>query len=227
MKQEHLAVGAFAQIAHELAEVGCDPVVLEMATRAAADEVRHSGVCGRYAAAFLGRSTPPARLRGVPRAPLHSGTNLATRALLHVVEMCCLGETFTGVYFTEMLACTKQPVTRAVIESLLEDEIDHGRLGWAYLAARAREGSVEGLGEALPAMLDRTVGRPLRGTEKAPPDDRALEAWGYLGEHAGRAVYVRTLREVIFPGLAALGVAISTALELVAQRGWVADPVVA
>ena len=51
------------------------------------------------------------------------------RVLLHVVEMCCMSETLTGVYFTEMLARTTDVVAREAIESLLEDEIDHGRVG--------------------------------------------------------------------------------------------------
>src|SRR4051812_10542422 len=50
MKQEHLAVGAFALLAHELAADGCDPVVLALITRAATDEVRHAEICRRLAA---------------------------------------------------------------------------------------------------------------------------------------------------------------------------------
>ena len=42
MRQEHLAVGAFSLIAQELAEQGCDPVVLALITRASSDEVRQS-----------------------------------------------------------------------------------------------------------------------------------------------------------------------------------------
>ena len=41
-RQEHLAVGAFALLAAELAADGCEPVVLALAARAASDEVRHA-----------------------------------------------------------------------------------------------------------------------------------------------------------------------------------------
>src|SRR5437773_12539645 len=44
MIQEHLAVGAFSELALELANTGCETVVLELVTRAASDEVRHREV---------------------------------------------------------------------------------------------------------------------------------------------------------------------------------------
>jgi hypothetical protein len=53
--------------------------------------------------------------------------------------MCCLSETITGVYFTEMVGRATQPTARAALESSLEDEIDHGRIG---CAARATLGTL-------------------------------------------------------------------------------------
>src|SRR5262249_38789281 len=73
MRQEHLAVGAFAMVAQELAEEGCEPVVLSLITRAASDEVRHTEVCRRVAVALLGDEAVPARLRGLPSIPRHEG----------------------------------------------------------------------------------------------------------------------------------------------------------
>jgi hypothetical protein len=34
-----------------------------------------------------------------------------------------------GVYFTDMIARTTDPVARGAVESLLEDEVHHGRVG--------------------------------------------------------------------------------------------------
>lgn len=111
MRQEHLAVGAFSLVATELAREGCDTVVLAMITRAASDEVRHADVCRRLAERHLGASAMPRRVRGVPSIPAHEGLSDSDRVLLHVVEMCCLSETLTGVYLTEMLA--RHPPGRA------------------------------------------------------------------------------------------------------------------
>ncbi|MDP9001195.1 MAG: hypothetical protein M3O46_13925 [Myxococcota bacterium] len=220
MRQEHLAVGAFALLVRELAEVGCEPVVLALVARASADEVRHTEVCRRFAVALLGSEAVPRRFRGLPRVPRHVTANAPDRALLHVVEMCCLSETLTGVYFTEMLARTTEPVARIAIESLLEDEIDHGRVGWAYLAARSRERTTHALPQALPDMLQRTfdpvfvAASRARASEK---DEEKLETHGYLGPHASAGVYARALRDVILPGFERLGVDIKPLRPLVAK----------
>lgn len=120
-----------------------------------------------------------------------------------------------------MLARATHPVARTAIESLLEDEIDHGRLGWAYLASRAAEGRLDGLATVLPSMLDCTVGRVLRTTGRAPePDNPAREAFGFLGNDAGAALFTRTLGEVILPGFELAGVNLGPTRAAAAAGGW-------
>jgi hypothetical protein len=221
--QEHLAVGAFAQLSWEVAAHGGEPVVLAMLTRAASDEVRHAEICRRTAALFLGDPAVPARLHGTPRAPLHAEASPRDRALYHIVEMCCLSETFTGVYLTEALAQTVHPTMRGVLESLLEDEIDHGRVGWTHLAGHARgnAAALVGLSRALPDMLDRTAGRVLRGIVAEPePDVAARRVLGHLANDACADLFKRTLREVILPGFDALGVDILPAQARIRAEGW-------
>jgi hypothetical protein len=221
MRQEHLAVGAFSVLAWELAAEGADTEVLSLVTRAAADEVRHADLCRRMAARFLGDDAVPARFRGVPRLPRHAGKDRATRVLLHVVEMCCVSETITGVYFTEMVKRATFAPARAVVESLLEDEIDHGRAGWAYLAARASAKATWGLPEALPDILARVVGPTLdRAALRKEPDDEAKEAFGYLGLDTGARVVRRALKDVILPGFDLLGVDTAPARATSRERGW-------
>jgi hypothetical protein len=221
MKQEHLAVGAFALLARELAEQGCDPVVLSLVTRASCDEVRHAEICRRFAVEMLGAGEVPASFRGLPKVPMHPGASSADRVLFHVVEMCCLSETLTGVYFTEMLARTTDAVAREAVESLLEDEIDHGRVGWAYLATRSRDGALGGLAGALPGILSRTfqavLGSPRVASQE---DDPRLEACGYLGASTAADVYRRSLRDVIIPGFEQLGVDLRASRAFLAERHW-------
>jgi hypothetical protein len=213
MRQEHLAVGAFAQMTQELAAVGCDATVLELIARASSDEVRHAEICRCVATAMLGEGAVPRAWRGLPRIPMHPGVDGGTRALLHVVEMCCLSETLTGVFFTEMHARATHPAVRAVIESLLEDEVDHGRVGWAYLSTRAQAKTLDGLAAALPAMFDRTFGRVLRALGEVQDDD-AMEAFGYVREGACAAIFGRALRDVVVPGFELLGVDLSPSREV-------------
>jgi hypothetical protein len=216
MRQEHLAVGAFSLLARELAEEGCEPIVLELVTRAASDEVRHTEVCRNVAAALLGEAAVPARLRGLPNVPRHEGATPSERVLLHMVEMCCLSETLTGVYFTEMLARATNPVAHAAIDSLLEDEIDHGKVGWAYLATRAR--SLEGLAPRLPELLERTVGRAIQEARTPEADDPEMEAFGYVGKTTSLGVLRRALGEVIVPGFETLGVDLGPSRAILALQ---------
>jgi hypothetical protein len=213
-------------LVQELAAEGCDPIVLSLLTRASSDEVRHTEICRRMAAGLLGEAEVPRRFRGLPSIPKHAGSPSEARNLCHVVEMCCLSETFTGVFLTEMLA--RIPAGRAggtprmAVESLLEDEIDHGRVGWAFLAARARDKKLEGLAEALPAMLDRTMAWVFDWCREKPQEDRPeLEAVGYLGSKASDAIFRRTLKDVILPGFEECNVDVRLAREHAASKGWI------
>ncbi len=214
-KQEHLAVGAFSEIALELAAVGVDSVVLALITQAAADEVRHADLCRRLAVSLLGAGEVPARFHGVPRIPRHPDVPPRERALLHVVEMCCLNETFTGVYLTEMLNRATNVTARAAIESLLEDEIDHGRVGWAHLSTACREGWGSAIHARLPDLLDRTVAEVVCGprAEEGVADESLASSYGFLSPRAGAAVYRHALAEVILPGFEAAGLDVGVAWE--------------
>lgn len=121
--------------------------------------------------------------------------------------MCCFSETLTGVYFTELRGRTTYPTARAVVDSLLEDEVDHGRVGWASLEQRASDGSIEGLSQGLPAMADRPVGVAVRHARQHPePDVPGLESLGHLGLDTSAALYQDALRNLIIPGLKSAGV---------------------
>jgi hypothetical protein len=215
MRQEHLAVGAFALLTQEAAAVGCNPVVLELLARASADEVRHTEICRKMAVVLLGEAAVPRGWRGLPSVPRHPDKDPATRALLHVVEMCCLSETLTGVFFTEMRSRASHPAARAIVDSLLEDEIDHGKVGWAYLADRAQGQSARGVAEALPAMLERTFGHALAGLGRVQDDD-ASEAFGYIRDGARAAILRRALNDVVVPGFEAVGIDLSAARPMLA-----------
>jgi hypothetical protein len=221
MRQEHLAVGAFSLIAQELAGEGCDSVVLSLITRASADEVRHAEICRQMALVFLDEKRVPARFRGLPNIPRHASVSPRERVLFHVTEMCCINETITATHFAEIIRRTTNDGARAVMESLLEDEVDHSRVGWAYLASVGDEPLRASLARALPAMLDRTVGRIFATTSQCEPRDPAMEALAYMGNDASAELCRKTLHDVIFPGFETLGVNIDAARARARERTWI------
>jgi len=220
-KQEHLAVGAFSLIAQELADDGCEPVVLSLVTRAANDEVQHAEICARMWSALRGEPFVAARFRGTPTMPTYEGRPPTMRVLLHVVELCCLSETFTGVAFTEMLSRATHPVAHAVVQSLLTDEIDHGRVGWAYLAERAKGKTLGGLSDELPEVTLRAMSSGMKPAEThSADDDPTLDRWGYLGPKTVASIYRTAVREVVLPGFERFGVDTSKTINALETKGW-------
>lgn len=212
MEQEHLAVGAFALLLRELAEDGCDPTVLGLVARACADEIEHAETCRGFAAAAIGPEAVSRLLRGVPSPPRLEDVSPSLRTLLHVVEMCCLSETFTAAYLTEMRRRTSDPVARAAVDSLLAEEIDHSRAGWAYLAWRRSDPTLAELAAHVPELLRRTYDPVIRDAAEHPePDDPELESFAYLGRNAAAQIYRETLAEVILPGFRELGIELADA----------------
>lgn len=50
-----------------------------------------------------------------------------------MVRLCCVGEAFSIHMLAGCLASAAHPLTRAVLERIVQDEAPHGRLGWLYL----------------------------------------------------------------------------------------------
>ena len=205
MEQEHLAVSVFSRLAIKLALLGCQPVVLEMVTRAAADEVRHASLCGAVARRWLGDDAVPEFFVGAPLKTDWRAATAQQAVVLDVIETCCVSETLTGVFFTHMLAMTTEPVARATVKSLLADELDHGRVGWAYLNERHQRGDdFAFVDEYLPAIVDRQVADIL--SPSCCEDDLTLQPYGYIGPHAAARIYRDGLRDVVIPGLQAVDI---------------------
>lgn len=228
-EQEHLAVGSFARLAFEAAAHGCEPATLALLTRAATDEVHHADVCRRVVERHTGRGLPTA-MRGAPERDaslgvLHGGgaaTDATARALLlRIVETCCISETMTGAYFTEMLEVATHPLGRAVVLSLLEDEIDHGRVGWAYLAAACRDGLASSVTDALPDLLERNVAFVFDDARRLPEaDDPELDQHGYIGRTRAAEIYRHGLATILLPGFEELGVDTGAARARMRDRGF-------
>ncbi len=216
-EQEHHAVSAFCRLAADAARFGCEPATLALLTRAATDEVHHADVCRRLVEKHTGRELATTLTGGPALEPVTSAEDV----LFSIVETCCISETMTGAYFTEMLETATHPLARAVVLSLLEDEIDHGRVGWAYLAAARRDGRAGGLAAALPRLLDRTIAAVFDDAREAPePDDPQLDQHGYIGLTRGARIYKEALERIVLPGFEALDIDTRAAREHMDAKRW-------
>src|SRR5439155_19656553 len=140
--------------------------------------------------------------KDVPIAP----RSLEGRAavLYEVVAACCITETESVATLTTLLAEEVEPAVEKVLRAIARDEVAHGRMGWAHLAREAARYDVSFLSSWIPAMLSGTVEETV--FPETPPDDRDLLRHGVLPPARKRAIFARTLEEVVMPGLEKFGI---------------------
>jgi len=198
------AAARFSRMAEELAESGAEPVVVQGARDAAADEARHRDLCAELAAKW---GAPEAVDHVPPRVRIgRSEQEQRDRLLWEVVAVCCISETMNAALLTRAFEVAKEPDIRRTLHELLKDEVRHSRLGWAHLAAERAAGRGDFLRDVLPLMLEASV-EPgfLDGTREAPWTDELYD-YGELPVPELVKLYCDTLDEVIFKGLDAMGV---------------------
>jgi hypothetical protein len=221
MEQEYLAVRVFAMLTAQLAAEGASDAVLSLVARAVSDEIAHADLCRQLADIFAAEPRRPARPPPPRNVPQHPKASPLVQSYLHMVEMCCIGETLTTCFFTEAIQRAKVAPMRTALTLLLEDELDHGRAGWAYLAS-ANANTRQCVAQALPSMLDRTVGWLPDAVKSSRHGDPLLETYGHLAPPTVLDVYRRGLRDVVLAGLATAGVDIAPALAHAARVGMLA-----
>jgi hypothetical protein len=199
-ESELRAAGSFEYLSRTLASAGAPAELVALARRAVHDEHRHAAICARVAAAFDdGR---PPRLGTLPvRVPRHTGASAELEHTLHVVGMCCLNET-TGNAFLELCRrSARAPLATAALHELACDEIDHARLGWAFVATRDRETR-----RALAGWLPQLFAENLTAWRDRPrrPINDALVAHGCPTWEAVDAAVVAAMSELLVPGFALL-----------------------
>ena len=196
--------GYFAQLLTELLAVGADAEVLRLVSRAPHDEIRHAEICRATASAYAGREVPWPKPGPTPIDP-HEGVPAELVPTLHVANMCCVNETIAGAWLEACYAMADAPLAKQAIRSLLREEIDHGRIGWAHLASRHVTPRMRAaLGKWLPAMLDATLAAWLR-TDRVIPK-RGVPKHGVPSDAMTRRVVLAAAGELVLPGFVHVGV---------------------
>lgn len=131
---ERRVASSFEVVHRALTELGADAGLVAIAGRAVDDEMRHAALCHEMAARYLGRPPvlPPMLRFEHPTHPEARSDDL--RRALYVVGQCAFNETFASAYLELCLAGATVPLARAALRELLSDEIDHARIGWAFLS---------------------------------------------------------------------------------------------
>jgi hypothetical protein len=209
---EAQAGGVLARVAADLRALGAPESLAVVADRSVTEEASHAAVCQEVAAAYDPAVTIEARL---PVQDFHPGEDPRVTRWRHVVGFCCISETFASSFLNDCRTRADAPIARQALRALLADEIDHARLGWAFLASRAappREEIAAGLVPLLAAYRDHLRERAAR----LPALD--LSAHGCPHPDGLLPLFRLTLDQLVLPGFASAGV------DTAAAAAWVAAP---
>jgi hypothetical protein len=204
---------SFVVVRDALQRRGAAKELVELAERAIDDESRHEELSRVVASRFAGKELElPKRL--ALEVPAHKGASPELRDTLHIVGQCVFNETTAGAYLECSLDhATDGTLAKSALRELLSDEIDHGRIGWAHLAACDERTRAE-VAPWLHAMAFTNLKEWRRET---PYDHAHTEAMTKQGVPPASIVHealVDALRSLIVPGFEQLGI------EVPALKKW-------
>ena len=212
---EHDAEARFRRLAGAISAFDPDSPAVALMRRAAEDERRHARLCEELAAVY-GRPKETAPPLATEIAPSELGPREAV--LYEVVAACCITETESVATVTTLLAEDAEPAVRAALHEIARDEVIHGKMGWAHLAREAKRIDVSFLAAWVPVMLTGTVDDSLFAAVSPGPDDAELLRHGVFPQSRKREVFVRTLLDVVFPGLETFGISAGPARQWLEER---------
>ena len=214
---EHETAASYEDLGARLQAAGADAAITARVIAAAADEARHGALCAEMAARFETRpvAIAPARRRRIAPHELDGGARLA----YEMVALFCVTESINATLLLRSWQQASDAATRRTLHALLADEMEHSRIGWAYLGAEPRfhDEVARGLPRMLAAATDEGNGdRPFLA-DPSPAQHRAvLVAHGLLAQAVLREVFLEAMNDVVLPGLELCGVATADA------RRWLA-----
>jgi hypothetical protein len=197
--------GGFSALSAQLIEHGTGDGVLKLVSRAVRDEVHHAEIAVEMAARYRSSAIdwPPPSAFPVPVLAPADGR---LRATLLVIAMCCINETLACGILEGQLSIATSPLTRAALQTVLADEIDHARAGWAHLSTPFVTTGMKD--EIAAGWLPRLLNARLKDLvdEDAPFPGEQLPDHGILTRTARKQIVATALEDVVFPGFARAGI---------------------
>jgi hypothetical protein len=205
---------AFTVVTGELVALGAETGIVDLSARAIAEEIRHSQIYLELAERQRGERVPEPRIAPI-EVPDYPDVDDEVRHVLSVVGMCSVNETMACGFLEACLEGATDPHVCAAIREILEDEVRHARIGWALLGSRritsAHKRSVS---QHLASMISAQLAGWRAQMATLPAGEVASH--GCPSAAAIERAAMSTLREVVLPGFAHVGVDASGARALVA-----------
>lgn len=215
---ERQSAQRFERLTGRLEAAGAPAVVLEMSKVAADDERRHAILCADVARRYE-VPDPFARVADEPPEIVPDALSVRDEALYEAMAFCCVTESINASLLAEMVRVSTEPIIRHAARDLMRDEVQHARLGWAFLAHEAAARPLPRASTWLPWMLAGAVSETLQD-EHAPAASHRDHEHGYLDRDHRIEIFVGALEAVILPGVDAHGVHTGPARQWLARQSW-------
>jgi hypothetical protein len=206
---------AFTAVTQALLELRADARIVDLSARAIAEEIRHSDIYRELAGAY--GTAEPEPLRAAPiEVPSYPGVSPRHENVLRVVGMCSINETMACSFLELCLAGATAPLVRAGIREVLEDEIRHARIGWAYLGSPDFGDDERRFVSTWLLPLLRTQWTRWRAQIATLPATE-LPAHGCPSAAAIERASIASMRDLVLPGFARAGVDVTDAQRWLAE----------
>ena len=209
---EREAANRFRRLSAAIPAFDPDSPVCGLLWRAASDEDRHAELCAGLSASYGCPALGDAADASI--APPTFGSRDAV--LYEMVAACCITETESVATLATLLGERAVPRVRAVLREIARDEVVHGRMGWAHFSREAAARDVSFLSACIPTMLSGTVDEGFFSATESGPEE--LLRHGVLPPARKREIFLRTLDEVVLPGLERLSVSAEPARAWLHKR---------
>lgn len=197
---EHASVASFAKFIMELMQLGAPMHLVQGATRAMEDEIRHARDCFKLATAYAGRQLGPGKV------DMRGGlTHIEDEAAIleAAIFEACIGETLAASVAQWMAPKVRDEHVRQTYARIAEEEGQHAELGWSFVQWMLQ--TRPELIEVAKRCFERSYERPESDwAHGMTQEERALLSHGCLREGVEDVLRRRAYHAIVKPCAEAL-----------------------
>ncbi len=198
---EVLAATLFFSLAQGMRDADAPDALVSLAERSGRDELDHADRCRAVVSRLSDRERAPVsrQLRRVALGP--ASLSPEARTLYGAVAMGCVTETLSTALLLNIQRHATDALVAETVHAILRDEVQHSRLGWAYLAHRAEREGCGWLRASLPNMLKAALDDEMRESADLQLASGALAGFGILSGTDAARICQDVITTVIAPGI--------------------------
>ena len=192
---EHASIFAFQRFVRQLQGLGAPQPLLDLATRAIADETHHAKLCFALASRYAGQSVRAGSMPKQAQSPVDLDIIAAAVAAF---QEGCVGETIAAFEAGVAAQYADDPTVKQSLDIIAADERRHAALSWSFV-----RWCITQHGDAVRTAIKREIAKlapnPAPDLAASSDTDAALLAHGCLPPTERQRCREAALAEVILP----------------------------